>query len=72
MRTPVRWSGHYVNGRQLRTHVTRTFEESRKVTSGAPQGAVLGPSLSFSHLTNLPEVLKSDTNISAHGAELVK
>lgn len=56
----VGWVGAFLAGRTMRVTVDGVCSESRSVTSGVPQGSVLGPVLFLVYVNCLTDGLRSD------------
>lgn len=41
---PLRWVNNFIIGRKIRTRIGNFTSETKKITSGVPQGAILSPS----------------------------
>ena len=61
----VRWVEDFLTERQQRVIVNSKASDWSKVTSGIPQGSVLGPILFLVYINDLPEELTSDSSIFA-------
>ena len=52
--TSLSWFWSYLSGRRIRTRVDGAVSKPLQVTSGVPQGSVLGPLLYLLHLKDVP------------------
>ena len=58
----LRWVETFLNDRRQRVVVNGKSSEWTDVTSGIPQGSVLGPILFVIYINNMPDGLQNDLN----------
>ena len=61
----LKWFHSYLSGRYIRTRVAGSLSPPLPVTSGVPQGSVLGPLLFLIYFKDIPEVTQAATVLFA-------
>ena len=64
------WIKDFLNNRKQRFIVNGSFSEWRDITSGIPQGSVLGPILFLISINDLPDVIKCSIKLFADDEKL--
>ena len=60
----LRWFGSYLGDRHQRVAIEGAFSDWLPVTSGVPQGSILGPLLFLVYANDMPEYLRERTSIA--------
>ena len=68
----LKWIKCFLSGRQQRVSFNGIASEWSKVTSGVPQGSVLGPLLFILYINDLPELVKTHCKLFADDAKIYK
>ena len=66
----LRWIKEFLNNRKQRVTVNGAPSEWRNITSGIPQGSVLGPILFLIFINDLPKAIKCLIKLYADDAKL--
>ncbi len=64
------WIEDFLVGRNQRVCVNGTYSKWHKVTSGIPQGSVLGPLLFIIYINDMPDNIDSDIYLFADDTKL--
>ena len=59
----LNWFCSYLSGRRQRVTVLGATSEDLPVTSGVPQGSILGPAVFLLYVNDLPEVISSSSRV---------
>ena len=59
----LNWFCSYLSGRRQRVTILGATSEDLPVTSGVPQGSILGPALFLFSVNDLPEVISSSSRV---------
>ena len=70
--TLVNWISSFLSKRRQRVRVADSFSEWAPITSGMPQGSVLGPILFVLYVNDLPDNLKSECYMFADDTKVLK
>ena len=68
----LNWIKAFLSGRQQRVVVNGTFSTWQNVTSGIPQGSVLGPVLFTININSMPEAVESELHLFVNDAKLYR
>jgi len=68
----VRWVEDFLTNRKQRVVVNGTESDWRSVSSGIPQGSVLGPILFIIYINDLPQSIDSDSKIFADDTKVYR
>ena len=66
------WISDFLSNREQRVIINNESSEIKKVTSGIPQGSVLGPTLFVIYINDLPDSLNSYIRIFADDTKIFK
>ena len=66
-----RWLRSYLNGRKQRVVIGESYSDWRPVTSGVPQGSVLGPLLFVVFINDMPAVVNHIIKLFADDSKLI-
>ena len=66
------WICEFLNNRTQRVSVNNSLSECTKITSGVPQGSVLGPILFIIYVNELPSLVKSKMKMYADDTKLYR
>ena len=66
------WVRDFLSNRKQRVHINGSYSSWHSVTSGIPQGSVLGPILFVIFINDLPESVKSEVYMFADDTKIYK
>ncbi len=66
------WIKSFLSGRKQRVVIENTYSSYLEVTSGVPQGSVLGPLLFLIYINDLPEICTSSVKLFADDVKVYK
>lgn len=66
----VRWIGDYLRDRRQRVVINGMTSQEVPVTSGVPQGSVLGPTLFILYINDLPDTVSANVRLFADDTKL--
>lgn len=68
----LKWIKNFLSDRQQRVMINGIASEWTEVTSGVPQGSVLGPLLFILYINDLPDIVKTHCKLFADDAKIYK
>ena len=68
----IEWIENYLNGRTQQVSVNGTTSKWHRVTSGIPQGSVIGPLLFVIFINDLPDIVESTVYLFADDTKIFK
>lgn len=68
----LNWLTDFLDNRKQQVVIKDTFSDIKDVTSGIPQGSVLGPLLFIIYINDLPEAVNSEVQIFADDTKIFK
>ena len=71
-KTVIKWVESFLNDRKQKVTVNGTESKNHKVTSGIPQGSVLGPILFVIYINDMPECVDSTTYLFADDTKIFR
>ena len=66
------WFGNFLKNRQQRVTIRGTFSTWSPVTSGVPQGTILGPTLFLLYVNDIPNVVTSSIKMFADDTKIYR
>ena len=67
----LNWFESFLSGRRQRVVLGETISEWKEVTSGVPQGSVLGPVLFLLYINDMPELFMNNCKLYADDSKIV-
>ena len=64
--TLLKFLANYLSGRNQKVVIGNEISENKKVTSGVPQGSILGPILFVLFINDMPSGISNKTNITLY------
>ena len=68
----INWVKNYLNDRKQQVNINGETSEWHKVTSGIPQGSVVGPLLFITFINDLPDILQSPVYLFADDTKIFR
>ena len=68
----IKWIKNYLSGRMQQVTINGKTSEWHKVTSGIPQGSVIGPLLFITFINDLPDIVQSPVYLFADDTKIFR
>ena len=66
----VAWFKSYLSDREFKVNINNHFSNLSKISSGVPQGSILGPLLFLLYVSDMPQAINSDLFLYANDSGL--
>ncbi|MES9905973.1 MAG: reverse transcriptase family protein [Sedimenticola sp.] len=68
----LKWIGSFLSNRKQRVAIRGSYSKWAPVTSGVPQGSVLGPTLFLVYINDMPETIQSTMKLFADDSKIYR
>ena len=66
----LNWIADFLKDRTFQVHIDNSSSSKYKITSGVPQGSILGPILFLIYVNELPEIIPKDICIKMYADDV--